>query len=135
MGRGWLHPQVWQSLRAQHTAHTDVETLFPGTWAPHFDGGVGGLSDLGRWAGSQDTLVTVRLRRSYRTVRLRDVLGRNPSGNVPNSRFENVCFCGHAARVLCARVTSVETARPHPERRCGHAHGGRRRSGQSSASG
>ena len=46
MGRGWLHPQVWQSLRAQHTAHTDVETLFPGTWAPHFDGGVGGLSDL-----------------------------------------------------------------------------------------
>ena len=103
MGRGWLHPQVWQSLRAQHTAHTDVETLFPGTWAPHFDGGVGGLSDLGRWAGSQDTLVTVRLRRSYRTVRLRDVLGRNPSGNVPNSRFETKT-CGFArTRLVCAR--------------------------------
>ena len=102
MGRGWLHPQVWQSLRAQHTAHTDVETLFPGTWAPHFDGGVGGLSDLGRWAGSQDTLVTVRLRRSYRTVRLRDVLGRNPSGNVPNSRFEKRCVSADTPLVWCA---------------------------------
>lgn len=55
-----MHPQVWQSLRAHcaRGAHTDVETLFPGTWAPHFDGGVGGLTgsdlvDLRRYTGKR----------------------------------------------------------------------------------